>query len=37
MEPKLKPEYVKKAKARMKQKPVNVGTVNVLRKKVGLK
>lgn len=37
LEPELRPEYIKKAKERMKEKPVNVGTPKDLRKMMGLK
>ena len=37
LEPELKPEYIKKAKERMKEKPVKVGTSKDLRKMMGLK
>ena len=33
LEPELRPEYVKKAKRIMKQKPIKVGTVANLRKR----
>ena len=36
LEPKLKPEYIEKAKRIMKEKPEHVGTPNDLRKKIGL-
>jgi hypothetical protein len=37
LEPELRPEYVKKAKKIMKEKPIHVGTAKELRKKMGLK
>ncbi len=37
LEPELRPEYVEKAKQRMKEKPVKVGTSKDLRKLMGLK
>ncbi len=36
LEPELRPEYVKKAKMIMKQKPIKVGTVSNLRKKLSM-
>ncbi|MFH1054835.1 MAG: DUF2683 family protein [Candidatus Altiarchaeota archaeon] len=36
LEPQLRPEYVKKARLIMKQKPIKVGTVGALRKRMGL-
>lgn len=37
LEPELRPEYIKKAKKIMKEKPVRVGTPKDLRKMMGLK
>jgi len=37
LEPELRPEYIKKAKEIMKEKPVRVGTPKDLRKMMGLK
>ena len=37
LEPELRPEYIKKAKKIMKEKPIHVGTPNNLRKIIGLK
>jgi hypothetical protein len=37
LEPELRPEYVKKAKKIMKDKPIHIGTPKELRKKMGLK
>ncbi len=36
LEPELKPEYIKKSKRIMKQKKINVGTVENLRKRLNL-
>ncbi len=36
LEPKLRPEFIKKAKKIMKEKPEHVGTPDDLRKKIGL-
>ena len=36
LEPELRPEYIEKAKKIMKQKPIKVGTVNNLRKKLSM-
>ncbi|ODS40838.1 hypothetical protein BEH94_00030 [Candidatus Altiarchaeales archaeon WOR_SM1_SCG] len=35
-EPELRPEYIEKAKRIMKQKPIHIGTVNNLRKRLEL-
>jgi hypothetical protein len=37
MEPELRPEYIRKAKRIMKQKPIRIGTVNDFRARYGLK
>jgi|TARA_B100001964_G_C13930849_1_gene464505 hypothetical protein len=37
LEPQLRPEYIKKARKIMKQKPIHVGTPDNLRKMMGLK
>ena len=37
LEPELKPEYIKKAKKIMKEKPTRIGNPNDLRKMMGLK
>ena len=37
LEPGLRPEYIKKAKKIMKEKPIHVGTPKNLRKIMGLK
>ena len=37
LEPELRPEYIKKAKKIMKEKPVRVGTPKDLKKMMGLK
>jgi len=37
LEPELRPEYIKKAKKIMKEKPIRVGTPDNLRKMMGLK
>jgi len=37
LEPELRPEYIKKARKIMKEKPIHVGTPNNLRKMMGLK
>ncbi|MFC1800469.1 DUF2683 family protein [Nanoarchaeota archaeon] len=37
LEPNLRPEYIKKAKKIMKQKPVKVGTFSDLKKRYGMK
>ena len=37
LEPELRPEYIKKAKKIMKEKPIQVGTTKDLRKMMGLK
>jgi len=37
LEPELRPEYIKKAKKIMKEKPIRVGTTKDLRKMMGLK
>ena len=34
LEPELRPEYVEKAKKIMKQKPIKMGTVDILRKRL---
>jgi uncharacterized protein DUF2683 len=36
LEPKLRPEYIKKAKKIMNQKKIHVGTVNNLKKKLNV-
>ena len=36
LEPELRPEYIKKARRIMKQKPIKVGTVSNLRKKLSM-
>ncbi|MBL7160715.1 MAG: DUF2683 family protein [Candidatus Aenigmarchaeota archaeon] len=36
LEPGIRPEYIDKAKKIMKQKPINVGSAQNLRKRVGL-
>ena len=36
LEPELRPEYIKKARKIMKEKPIHVGTPNDLRKMMGL-
>ncbi len=36
LEPELKPEYIEKARKIMKQRKVNVGSVNNLRKRLNL-
>jgi hypothetical protein len=37
LEPELRPEYIKKARKIMREKPIHVGTPNNLRKIMGLK
>ena len=37
LEPELRPEYVKKAKKIIKEKPVRIGTLKDFRKRYGLK
>ncbi|MBW3017003.1 DUF2683 family protein [Candidatus Woesearchaeota archaeon] len=37
LEPELRPEYVEKAKKIMKQKPIPVGTVDNIRKRLNIK
>jgi len=37
LEPELRPEYIKKARKIMKEKPIHVGTPNNLRKMMDLK
>ena len=37
LEPKLRPEYIEKAKKIMNEKPIHVGTPEDLRKMMGLK
>ena len=37
LEPELRPEYIKKARKIMKEKPIHVGTPSNLRKIIGLK
>ena len=36
LEPELRPEYVEKAKKIMKEKPIKVGTVDNLRKRLSI-
>ncbi len=37
LEPELRPEYIENAKKIMKEKPIQVGTADNLRKMIGLK
>ncbi|MFH1637989.1 MAG: DUF2683 family protein [Candidatus Woesearchaeota archaeon] len=37
LEPELRPEYIKKAKKIVKQKPIKVGSLTKFRKKYGMK